>query len=339
MLEASFEKITLNFKRPAGTSRGILTSKDSWIVKIWHSSSPAIKGIGEASIIKTLSPEWNDQFENKISAICQNIHHFANHLDELTPFPSIKFAIESALIDLKNGGKQLYFQSAFTDKNAPIKINGLIWMGDPDFMKSQIREKLNQGFSCIKMKIGALDFETEIEIIKAIRSDASSDLLELRVDANGAFTVEDSFKKLEELSKYNIHSIEQPIRQGQTEAMADLCKNTTIPIALDEELIGIYGIENQDELLSLIKPQYIILKPSLIGGLKASDQWINLAQNLKIDWWITSALESNIGLNIIAQYTFTKNNPLPQGLGTGSLFTNNIPSNLTIRKENLFLNT
>ena len=333
MLKATVEKVTLNFKRPAGTSRGVLHSKDSWIIKVWDDKNPVIKGVGEASIIKSLNPEWSDDYEDQLNAVVENISDYAQKPDKLSEFPSIKFAIETALLDLKNGGRQLYFDTAFTRGNANIVINGLIWMGEKELMLEQIDQKLKAGFKCIKLKIGAIDFDEELEMLDYIRSYHNAEELELRVDANGAFSAEDAMSKLEKLSRFNLHSIEQPIRQGQWDKMRNLCLQTPLPIALDEELIGISLASEKRNLLDKIQPQYIILKPSLIGGLQEADEWIALAEERKIGWWITSALESNVGLNVIAQYTATKNNPMPQGLGTGSLFKNNLAAPLKTEGE------
>jgi len=341
MIKASWKKLTLDFKIPSGTSRGILTQKDSWIISIWNTNNSSIIGIGEASIIKTLSPEWDDNFETKVNTICETIekHITSEGLKKLSQYPSLQLAIETALLDLKNGGKSILFPSDFVSKQSPIPINGLIWMGDKAFMKTQIETKLKEGFKCIKLKIGAIDFETELQILKDIRSNYSATDIELRVDANGAFTPSEALDKLNELSKFDLHSIEQPIKAGQINEMARLCSNTPFPIALDEELIGVSKLENKRDLLTQINPQYIILKPSLIGGFKGTDEWIKLAEQQNIKWWITSALESNIGLNAIAQYTFIQNNPLPQGLGTGGLFTNNTPCNLNVINGELILNS
>jgi L-alanine-DL-glutamate epimerase-like enolase superfamily enzyme len=227
------------------------------------------------------------------------------------------------------------FPSKFTTGYDSILINGLIWMGSEVFMKQQIKEKIALGFSCLKMKIGAIDFKTEIEILKYIRKEFNSDDMELRVDANGAFEPLDALEKLKRLSEFNLHSIEQPIKQGQYDKMAELCEKTPLPIALDEELIGIYDLNSKKALIKQVKPQYIILKPSLIGGFHGSDTWIGIAENHNIGWWITSALESNIGLNAIAQYTYLKRSKWPQGLGTGALFSNNFESPLVV--ENGYL--
>lgn len=336
MYKAALEKHALNFKRPGGTSRGVLTQKDSWFIRIWYAKNSEIKGIGEASIIKTLSPEWSADYQNFIAQVVENINNYVgDNIAKLMAYPSIYMAVENALLDLKNGGQKIWFSSDFTQKNAPIKINGLIWMGTKAFMLAQIEEKLAAGFDCIKLKIGAIDFESELELLKFIRSRYSKNEIEIRVDANGAFAPDEALHKLTALAEFDLHSIEQPIKQGQWGTMRHLCEMTPLPIALDEELIGITEPSNKRNLLTEINPQYIILKPSLIGGFKGTDEWIELAEEMGINWWITSALESNIGLNAIAQYTFTKNNSMPQGLGTGQLYTNNIPSPLRIEKGQL----
>jgi len=338
MLQTKIHKHTLIFKQASGTSRGILHTKNSWIIELWDDAFPGIVGKGEASIIEDLSPDWNENYEQMLNSFCEDIqNHLPEKLAGLFNYPSIRFAFESAWLDLKNGGKQIYFPSEFTEGKKSIPINGLIWMGSKDFMEQQIHEKIDQGYSCIKLKIGAIDFETEVELLQSIRNKFSKQDMELRVDANGAFSVEDALKKLEQLAKLDLHSIEQPIKQGQPEAMQKLCSATPLPIALDEELIGINLLDKRSELLTFIKPQYIILKPSLVGGFQSSDEWIALAEKNKIGWWITSALESNIGLNAIAQYTATKNPPMPQGLGTGQLYTNNFESGLRIEKGMLRL--
>jgi len=199
--------------------------------------------------------------------------------------------------------------------------------------QQQIEDKLEQGFDCVKMKIGAIDFETEIELLKGIRKRFSKETIELRVDANGAFQAgEEALQKLNTLALLDLHSIEQPIRQGQLEEMQKLCYKTPLPIALDEELIGVFEKPMKEEIINFIRPQYIILKPSLVGGFRGSQEWINAAERNDIPWWITSALESNIGLNAIAQWTFSLNSSMHQGLGTGSLYTNNFPAPLFVEK-------
>lgn len=339
MLHASSTKIQLQFKRPAGTSRGVLKTKNSWIIRIWDDENPEKVGIGEASIIENLSPEWDESYPSRLAEILADINHV--QLDSLHEDPSIRFGIESALRDLENGGQQIYYQSDFVSDNEGIRINGLIWMGDKDFMFEQIKQKLETGFSCIKLKIGAIDFEEELSLLQFIRSKFSADILELRVDANGALSPTHALQKLERLAAFDIHSIEQPIKAGQWKEMNALCRQTPLPIALDEELITSSRFPNQSyedkvELISAIQPQFIILKPSLVGGFKSSDEWIQAAENQQVGWWITSALEANVGLNAIAQYTATKKSPMPQGLGTGQLFENNTPSTLNIKGELLY---
>lgn len=333
MLKAEIIKYPLIFTVPSGTSRGILKEKDSWFIKVFEQNKPELFGLGECSIIKGLSIDDRPDLVKTIQSSALNINAFdpKKHLE----FPALNFAIETALLDLKNKGQRIIFSSEFTLSKDTIPINGLVWMGDAEFMKKQIDEKIKQGFRCIKLKIGSLNFETELEIIRDIRKTYSDKEIEIRVDANGAFHPDEAMEKLKRLAELEIHSIEQPIKAGQFEEMASLCKTTPLPIALDEELIGVNGVEKKKFLLENIKPQYIILKPSLVGGFSQSEEWIKLADEKNIGWWVTSALESNIGLNAIAQWTYTLNNSMPQGLGTGKVFKNNIPSPLEIEKGNL----
>ncbi len=325
----------LVFKRPATTSRNTLLYKDTFFVKI--SNEKGQSGWGEINLFKGLSADDRDDFMPALQQLSSKTDAFVSQFhQELQTFPSIRFGIETALQDLVHPELFMLFPSAFTQKEKPIPINGLVWMGDKAFMSTQIRQKLEAGFRCVKMKIGALDFETEYAMLKSIRDQFSHHDIELRVDANGAFSNKEALYKLNRLSKLHLHSIEQPIRQGQWEDMRQLCRQTPLPIALDEELIGIYTATQKQELLSFIQPQYIILKPALTGGWQASEEWIKAAEKWHIGWWITSALESNIGLNAIAQWTAqldTKD--LFQGLGTGGLYTNNIASPLTIEKDGL----
>lgn len=333
MYKAVWIKHILNFKTPGSTSRGILKTKPSWIIKIYNHNNPNIFGLGECSIIPNLSIDDKLDFEKHLTKFLAEADINNPLLDQ---FPSIRFALETALIDLKNNGRRLLFDTDFTKSKTGIPINGLIWMGSIDFMKTQIKQKLDAGFNCLKLKIGALNINEELELLRQIRKDFSPETLEIRVDANGAFHPKKALAILNKLNKYKLHSIEQPIKQRQWNEMKELCKLTPIPIALDEELIGIMKENTMDDLLSYINPQYIILKPGLIGGFQISDRWIELADNKNIKWWITSALESNIGLNAIAQWTSSKNTNMPQGLGTGQLFTNNIPSPLEIKKDKLY---
>ena len=329
MLQATYLKYNLRFKQPAGTSRGILTEKETWFVKIWRSEQPEIYGLGECALFRGLSADDTPDYEKKLADICQNIYTLMPYI--LKGLSSIQFGLNTAMADLNNGGKRIIYPTPFTQGHKDIEINGLIWMGDKATMRQRIIDKLDAGFHCVKLKIGAIDFEEELDLLRYLRKQFSKEVVELRVDANGAFTPQEAPRKLEELSRYDIHSIEQPIRQGQWKEMAILCRNTPIPIALDEELIGI-KVADKAKLLDTIHPQYIVIKPSLLGSFPGSWEWITLSQERDIGWWITSALESNIGLNAIAQWTAYLQTflptSMPQGLGTGQLYTNNIPSPL-----------
>ena len=296
-------------------------------------------GYGECGILRGLSVDDRPDYEETLKWACENINQGEEALYfKLESFPSIQFGVEMAFRSFRAENSFALFPSSFTLGAEGIPINGLIWMGDPAFMRRQIKQKISDGFRCIKMKIGAIDFETELNILSEVRKHFPKDEITLRVDANGGFAFAEAHRKLERLAEFDLHSIEQPIKQGQPEQMAELCKTTPLPIALDEELIGITASEDKRNLLEQVKPQYIILKPSLIGGFRGSDEWIAIADRLNIGWWITSALESNIGLNAIAQYTFTKPTTIPQGLGTGGLFTNNVPSPLYINQGQLHYN-
>ena len=333
-MKATFFKHTLQFKQASGTSRGVLTYKDTWFIELENN---AFKGIGECGMFKGLSIDHRDDFEETLRWACQNIHLGLDALlGQLVAFPSIQFGLEMAFRSLKQKLPFDLFPSEFTSGQDSIPINGLIWMGESSFMKQQIKDKLEAGFSCIKLKIGALDFDKELALLKSIRDEFDAQTIEIRVDANGAFKPREALEKLKRLSDFNLHSIEQPINQGQLQEMAQLCLDTPLPIALDEELIGIFSVTNKQVLLQTIKPQYIILKPTLVGGFKGSQEWIDVAESHNIGWWVTSALESNIGLNAIAQWTYTLKNNLPQGLGTGGLFTNNVQAPLVVNSGRLF---
>ncbi|NAS30096.1 o-succinylbenzoate synthase [Flavobacteriaceae bacterium R38] len=333
-MKATYKKYTLKFKRPSGTSRGILTDKETWFIQIEDKEN---KGIGECGILRGLSADDTTDYESKLAWTCENISLGLNTLyEELRAYPSIQFGLEQAFRMLETKSSFKLFPSGFTSEEKAIAINGLVWMGDEAFMKSQIEEKINTGFTCIKLKIGAIDFDTEVKLIRSIRKDFNAQEIEIRVDANGAFKAEEALEKLKTLSELELHSIEQPIKQGQIDQMAVLCENTPLDIALDEELIGIFDVTNKQKIVQTIQPQYIILKPSLIGGYKGSQEWIDLAEKYEIGWWITSALESNVGLNAIAQWTYTKESDMPQGLGTGSLFTNNFESPLEVENGKLY---
>ena len=323
MLLAKYKKYNLQFRNPAITSRATMLEKETYFIKIWDETNPNIYGIGECAIFRGLSADDDVNYEAHLKRICDNINQISPKEIEQS---SIRFGVETALNDLANNGQRIIFNSNWLDGYNPIPINGLVWMGNQSEMLNRIIEKIEAGFSCIKLKIGGIDFNKEIKLLRFIRGNFSADDLQIRLDANGAFAPENALEYLDKLSKYSIHSIEQPIKQGQWSAMAEICQKSPIPIALDEELIGINEFSLKDKMLSTIKPHYIILKPSLCGGFLGSDEWIELANKHSIGWWITSALESNIGLNAIAQWVATLNTKMPQGLGTGNLYINNIPS-------------
>lgn len=337
-LEAEIIPYVLDFQRPAGTSRGIMTEHPVWYLKISKAYDPQTFGIGEFAPLPGLSPDALTGL-HKLEEVAENIFDYERLLQELDAYPAVSFALQTALLDLHNGGNRLLFPSKFTDGNELIRINGLIWMGDPQFMIDQVNEKMNQGFRCLKLKVGAMHFKQELAILRDIRETFGYEDLEIRLDANGAFHPDDVLEKLEQLAEFDIHSIEQPIRAGIWDEMADLTAASPIAIALDEELIGLHLRHEREEMLDTILPNYIILKPSLIGGFSGTQDWIEIAAERSIDWWITSALESNIGLNAIAQYTFTQQNPMPQGLGTGRIYKNNIHSPLTMEGEFLKIDT
>jgi len=333
-MKASYKKYILDFKRPSGTSRGILRRKETWFLILKDEDN---FGIGECGLLRGLSIDDFPDYEQELIWTCDNIHLGKDALWEaLKEFPSIQFGMEQAFLSLETTDSFELFPSGFTQEKNTIPINGLVWMGDYGFMHEQIQKKLSEGFKCIKLKIGAIDFDQEIKLLSSLRKNYPKKELEIRVDANGAFSKQDALNKLKIISEFELHSIEQPIRQGNIDVMKRLCEETPLPIALDEELIGIYDIAKKEELLRTIRPQYIILKPSLVGGYQGSEEWISVAEKENIGWWITSALESNIGLNAIAQWAYTLKTDMPQGLGTGGLYTNNIEGPLTVEKGQIF---
>ena len=335
-MTATYHRYFLNFKQPSGTSRGVLNTKETWFIVL---NADGKRGIGECGLLRGLSVDDRPNYEQQLQWTCDHIHLGLENLYEKNiEYPSIQFGLEMAIKSLESKTPFELFPSVFTRGEASIPINGLIWMGSESSMKGQIKEKIEAGFGCIKMKIGAIDFETEIDLLKSIRKEFSPSDIELRVDANGAFHPNEALGKLQRLSELNLHSIEQPIKQGQFDTMAKLCEETPLPIALDEELIGIFTSSKKEELLQTIGPQYIILKPSFIGGYKGAEEWIYLAEQQQVGWWVTSALESNVGLNAIAQWTFTLATDKVQGLGTGSLYTNNFDSPLQIKNGTLHYN-
>ncbi len=311
-----------------------MTEKETWFIILEKDGK---KGIGECGILRGLSADDRPDYEEILRWTCENIHLGENQLWEaLMEFPSIQFGVEMAFRSLASETPFLLFPSDFTKGEKSIEINGLVWMGEEAFMKQQIEEKLATGFRCVKLKIGAIDFDQELQLLRYIRQHFTPEQVEIRVDANGAFVKSLALDKLNQMSGFVLHSIEQPIQKNNTDSMAELCKTTPIPIALDEELIGVFSLADKEALLQKIKPQYIILKPSFVGGFRGSKEWIALAEKYNIGWWITSALESNIGLNAIAQWTFLQNNSMPQGLGTGALYTNNFDCPLQVAQGQLW---
>ena len=336
-MKATYKKYILNFKRPSGTSRGVMTEKETWFLLLEENGKI---GIGECGLLRGLSIDDRSDYEEKLQWVCENIDLGKDKLwNELIEFPSIQFGVEMAFLSLQSKSPFQLFPSTFTQGKDNMLINGLVWMGEQSFMKTQIEEKLAQGFSCIKLKIGAIDFEKELGLLRFIRQNFDAKTIEIRVDANGAFSSNEALYKLNQLTEFELHSIEQPIQKNKTDMMSELCKTSPIPIALDEELIGVFAYEDKAKLLDVIQPQYIILKPSFIGGFKGTLEWIALAEKRNIGWWITSALESNIGLNAITQFTYTLNNTMPQGLGTGGLYTNNFDCPLEIENGHIQYNS
>jgi len=339
-LNYTLSKRILHFKQPAGTSRGVYTTRTIWLVTL---SDGEHQGVGECAPLPDLSCDAlpDETYEAKLHHFCQNLCQTGElDTDALRDYPSMLFGLETALLSLRSFHSSLLFDTPFSRGEEGIPINGLVWMGSHDEMLQRLEEKLEKGFRCVKLKIGAIDFEQELDLIRRIRDRFSFHEVELRLDANGAFPYEEALYKLELLSQYAIHSIEQPIKQGQWAYMAELCRESPLPIALDEELIGVNDPEMKAHMLHIIKPRYIILKPSLHGGMIGCREWIAAAREQGIGSWITSALESNIGLNAIAQFASAVYGPhisLPQGLGTGQLFTDNIPLPLTIHGDSLFL--
>ncbi len=355
-LNASFTKKTFHFNFRARTSRGTMLERDSWFIKIADTTRTGPYGIGEAAPLPGLSIELDDRFEENMAQLVQQFNaakytaeHFtvgdpvkceqvlSERINGLRKYPSILFAFETALLDLKGGGKKVLFNNSFTAGN-PIDINGLIWMSGLDMTLQQIEIKIQEGFNCIKLKVGGIDFEKECDILQYVRRKYFKMDISIRLDANGAFKSEDAMFKLHQLSKFDIHSIEQPIKAGLPE-MADICKNSPIRVALDEELIGFNDPDMKQSLLERTKPNFIVLKPSLHGGLSGSQAWIDLAEKMGIGWWMTSALESNIGLNAIAQFTGQFNTSLHQGLGTGTIYEDNFESPLQAKSGKISLKT
>ncbi|MFQ5639423.1 MAG: o-succinylbenzoate synthase [bacterium] len=336
---ADFKQFTLEFIHPMGTSRGVLHERDTFIITLSSDPEHGQVGLGECAPLPGLSIDARPGFANKLQDVCDELNSGYHPSDlNLIEWPAIRFGLESALLDFERGGVRVLFDSDFTQGRKSIPINGLIVMADVETMLQQAFHKIEAGFDCIKIKVGALDFEAECALLQEIRKRCPAEQIQLRLDANGAFEADTALEKLRRLHEFTIHSIEQPMKAGQTDKMAELCKKSPIPIALDEELIGVRSESVKKELLRAIQPQYIILKPTLVGGLQASEEWISLADNANIGYWITSALESNIGLNAISQWTSTLPVALQQGLGTGRLFVTNFRSPLKVENGRLWHN-
>ena len=335
-MKAAYAPYRLIFKAPAGTSRGILLHKDTYFLKVWDESNPEVYGLGECALFKGLSREDTPLYESKLREMCQNIA--LGKSTDLSEYSSLQFGLETALCDLSNGGRRVVVDTPFVHGETTIPINGLVWMGSFDEMSARIEEKLSAGFTTIKLKIGAIDFESELELIRQLRGRFSSETLTIRVDANGGFSPEEALPKLNRLAAYGIHSCEQPIKPNQWAEMRKICAESPIHIALDEELIGITDPMQMFMLLREIAPQYLIIKPSLMGGFVGAQEWLKMAKMTNTGAWFTSALESNVGLNAIAQVVAKFNPLIPQGLGTGALYTNNIESPLYQKADYLAYN-
>ena len=337
-MKIDIEERLLHFKQPAGTSRGVYTERRIWLVRMSDGSSV---GIGECAPLPDLSCDALEPYiYNKVLGdFCRQVEQTGEiPYEDLRDYPSMLFGLETAMLNLRRGC--LLFDTPFANGKQGIPINGLVWMGSYEEMLQRMEDKLAQGFRCVKLKVGAIDFEHEFDLVKRIRERFSHREVELRLDANGGFKPEDALYRLELLSQYAIHSIEQPIKQKQWAKMAELCRDAPLPIALDEELIGVNDPEIKRQMLRIIKPAYIVLKPSLHGGMMGCREWIDIAREEGIGSWITSALESNVGLNAIAQFcseVYGNEITFPQGLGTGQLFTDNIPMPLEIRGDKLWI--
>ncbi|HEX8427129.1 o-succinylbenzoate synthase [Hymenobacter sp.] len=348
MLQLRYSQRVLRFNFPARTSRGALTEHVAWYLHLTDAQQPGATGLGEAAPLAGLSPDYRADFEARLARLCTEFNN-AKFSAEAAPeevlaliepeWPALRFGLETALLDLHHGGRRQLFDNPFSRGEAGVPINGLVWMGDAAFMREQIRKKLTEGYSCLKLKIGSLDFATELQLLAEIRAEAGPTELTLRVDANGAFAPTEALAKLEQLARFQLHSIEQPLAAGQWAAMAEVCRHSPVPVALDEELIGVTNPALQEALLEEVQPAYIILKPTLVGGMAAAAAWWQLAEEWGISWWLTSALESNIGLNAISQLAGEYALPnFPQGLGTGQLYHNNLQSPLRIEAGQLHYN-
>lgn len=335
-MRLQFAPYILKFKEPAGTSRGVLTEKPTCYMRLFDENNPSRYGVGEAAVFPGLSPEADDRFFYKLMELQANVR--LGRSTDLSHFPSLQFGFEQCIRDFTGGCNGIYYPSQFVAGIQSIQINGLVWMGNREEMMERMEKKLEEGFSCIKFKIGAIDWKSEIDMIETVRKRYNRDRVEIRVDANGAFDMDHALPRLKHLADLDVHSIEQPIKAGQPLMMQFLCQVSPLPIALDEELIGKFSLEEKARTLDAIHPQYIVIKPTLTGGYSGAEEWIKLAEERNIGWWITSSLESNIGLNALAQWTATLGNKMPQGLGTGALFTNNLDAPIYLEGDKLRYN-
>lgn len=332
-MRLAFAPYRLTFKFPAGTSRGVLLSKQTYFLKYYNPDYPDRAGYGEAAVFEGLSPEWGVDFEDKLKELSRAVRQEEPIV--IGQYSSIVFGFEQAVSDYENGCGGIYFPSSFICGESSIKINGLIWMGNHEEMQRRLLEKIDAGFSCIKIKIGAIRWNEELELLRMARELTAGRDIDLRVDANGAFTPEDCMKRLDDLAPFGLHSIEQPLKAGSWNELSRICRESPVPVALDEELIGIDNPEKRRELLDFVRPQYIVLKPALCFGFSGATDWIEAARGRGIGWWLTSALESSVGLNALAQFTATLDTRMAQGLGTGNLYTNNLESPLKLEGERL----
>lgn len=329
MIKARWIERTLQPRFELGTSKGPIHARTVWYLIAWNEEAPELKGIGEAALFPGHSKEFPADVKLKLTELCERTSDWKDRFNgDLVDVPSVRFAVEQCLRDLQAGGTKTLFPSAFTLGKQGIPINGLVWMGNKATMRQRIQEQIENGCTTLKMKIGGIGIDDEIELLRAVRKEHSAEELTLRVDANGAFSAQQAPDVLKRLAELQVHSIEQPVPPGLYEVMAELCATTPVPIALDEDLIGLNTRDAKVDLLNHVKPQHIVIKPSLVGGWNATREWIELAKARNIGWWITSALESSIGLNAIAQFTATLNVSTAQGLGTGKVYANNIPSPL-----------
>lgn len=335
-MRLQFAPYILKFKEPAGTSRGVLTEKPTCYMRLFDENNPSRYGVGEAAVFPGLSPEADDRFFYKLMELQANVR--LGRSTDLSHFPSLQFGFEQCIRDFTGGCNGIYYPSQFVAGIQSIQINGLVWMGNREEMMERMEKKLEEGFSCIKFKIGAIDWKSEIDMIETVRKRYNRDRVEIRVDANGAFDMDHALPRLKHLADLGVHSIEQPIKAGQPLMMQFLCQGSPLPIALDEELIGKFSMEEKARTLDAIHPQFIVIKPTLTGGYSGAEEWIKLAEERNIGWWITSSLESNIGLNALAQWTATLGNKMPQGLGTGALFTNNLDAPIYLEGDKLRYN-